>query len=153
MKEKQKHKYTGERLSPVRAYGIRALVEAGVSQREIARKEHVSTNTVQAIKYSDRFDANRVEAIKKNLSASWYTTAGRSLERITDQKLDQSSAAQLAVISAVATDKARLIEGKATSRTEYADKSDLEIQAEIKKLEDELGAIETEGAVDAELSP
>ena len=131
--------HTGTRMSSAKAYAIRALVDAGFSKRKIAEKEHISVNTVNAIKNSDRFDPQRVDRIKANLSAHFYDTVNRSLETITQEKLDKSSALQLMTVAAIGTDKARLIEGKATSRTEYMSVEDKAVQDEIARLEVELG--------------
>lgn len=137
VKKKQK-RYTGDRIAPARAYAIRALVESGFSRAEIARRDHVSNNTIAAIEKSDRFDPQRVERIKQGLSAHFYDRVNSALETITQEKLDKSTALQLMTVAAIGTDKARLIEGKATARTEYVDASDQAIDDEIARLEGEL---------------
>jgi len=136
---KPKKRNTGERMAPARAYAIRALVESGFNKREICKREHVSINTVNAIKNSPRFDPQRVDRIKQNLSAQWYDTGHRALNEISDQKLSESSALQLATVAAISTDKARLIEGKSTSRTEYVNAEDQAVNDEIARLEAEVG--------------
>ncbi len=131
-------RFTGERIATARAYAIRALVESGMTKKEIARREHISTNTIRAIQKSEKFDPQRVDRIKQGLAGKWYETADRAIDRIDDTKLQQSTALQLGTLAAISTDKARLIEGKATSRTEYVDASDQEINDEIARLEGEL---------------
>jgi hypothetical protein len=136
--KKKSKRFTGDRIAPARAYAIRALVDSGFPIEEIARREHLSKNTVYAIKKDDRFDPQRVERIKGNLSAHFYDTAHRSLEGVTDEKIEKSSGLQLVTMAAISTDKARLIEGKATARTEYMSAEDQSVQDEIARLEGEL---------------
>ena len=143
-------RFTGDRIAPARAYAIRALVESGMTKKEIAKREHISPNTIRAIQKSDKFDPQRVEHIKQNLAANWYQTADRAINAITDAKLEQSTALQLGTLGAISTDKARLIEGKATVRTEYVDSSDQAINDEIARLEGELAQWKSGDIVNSE---
>jgi len=147
---KKEKRYTGDRIAPARAYAIRALVDSGYSKKEICKREHVSINTVRAIQNSNRFDPARVDSIKQNLAAKWYQTADSAIDNIDATKLKQSSALQLATVAAISTDKARLIEGKATSRTEYMNVEDQAVNDEIARLEGELGAWERGDIVNTE---
>ncbi len=137
--KKYKKRFTGERMAPARAYAIRALADSGYSKTEICKREHISLNTIKAIQKSDKFDPARVDRIKHNLAAKWYQTADSAIDNIDATKLKASSALQLATVAAISTDKARLIEGKATSRTEYLDVADVALNDEIARLESELG--------------
>lgn len=139
VKKKPKGRYTGERMAPARAYAIRALVDSGFPKPEICRREHISKNTLKAIETSDKFDPQRIDRIKSSLSAHFYDTAHRSLEGVTPEKIEKASGLQLVTMAAISTDKARLIEGKATSRTEYLSVEDMALNTEIQRLEGELG--------------
>ena len=117
---------------------IKALLETGKSERSTAKLSGVSRETVRAVKEAKNLDPQAVDRIKKGLSAKFYDIADRSLDHITDDKLKGAQPSQLIMTAGIATDKARLIEGKATSRTEYVDASDQEINEEIARLEGEL---------------
>ena len=117
---------------------IKALLETGASERKTARLSGVSRETVRAVKECKTLDPERVDRIKKGLSAKFYDVADRSLDHISDEKLKGAQPSQLIMTAGIATDKARLIEGKATTRTEFVDASDQEINDEIAKLEGEL---------------
>jgi len=118
---------------------IKALLETGKSERSTAKLSGVSRETVRAVKEAKNLDPQAVDRIKKGLSAKFYDVADRSLDHITDEKLKGAQPSQLIMTAGIATDKARLIEGKATARTEYVDASDQEINDEIARLEGELG--------------
>lgn len=118
---------------------IKALLETGKSERSTAKLSGVSRETVRAVNQCQTLDPQRVDRIKKGLSAKFYDVADRSLDHISDDKLKNAQPSQLIMTAGIATDKARLIEGKATTRTEYVDASDKEINDEIERLEGELG--------------
>jgi hypothetical protein len=129
---------------------IKALVESGTSERKAAKLSGVSRETVRAVKESKNLDPEAVDRIKKGLAAKFYSVADRSIDNITDEKLKHAQPSQLIMTAGIATDKARLIEGKATARTEYVDASDKEINDEIERLEGELGKWERGEVVNGE---
>lgn len=129
---------------------IRALLETGKSERSTAKLSGVSRETVRAVKEARNLDPQAVDRIKRGLAGKFYDVTDRSLDHITNEKLKSSSSVQLATTAAIALDKARLIEGKATARTEYVDASDKEINDEITRLEGELGRWERGEVVNAE---
>ena len=126
------------RLPLAQQLAIKALLESGKSERSTALLSGVSRNTVRAVNKCTTLDPDKVNTIKNGLAGKLYHTADRSIDSITDDKLDKSSAVQAMTTAAIAIDKARLIEGKATSRTELVDASDQEINEEIARLESEL---------------
>ena len=128
------------RLPLAQQLAIKALLDSGKSERSTAILSGVSRNTVRAVNKCTTLDPARVDTIKQGLAGKLYNTADRSIDSISDDKLEKSSAVQAMTTAAIAIDKARLIEGKATSRTEFVDSSDQEINDEIARLEGELGA-------------
>jgi hypothetical protein len=146
------------RLPVAQQLAIKALLETGKSERHTARLSGVSRETVRAVKEAKNLDPQAVDRIKKGLSAKFYDVADRSLDHITDDKLKGAQPSQLIMTAGIATDKARLIEGKATARTEYVDASDKEIEDEIARLEGELtqwrnGDVVNAGLEEAQATP
>ena len=131
-----------------------ALLEQGRTIGRVAKEMGVSRQVVKSVKAQpERWDRALVDAIKNKLAGKFYRIANRSIDAITDSKLQSASAAQLILVSATATDKARLIEGQATQRVAYESVADRELQDEIAKLEGELealkgSAIEVEGSIE-----
>ncbi len=115
--------------------GIKALLESGYSVNKVAKMAKVCEMTVRAVKKLETLDLDRVTRIKKNLGNKFYATADRALDHVTDTKLKDASAPQLMMTAGIALDKARLIEGKATSRVEFQDADDKDLEAEIAALE------------------
>ena len=93
---------------------------AGQSYQQIADSQGVAKQTVY-----DRIsgilkqlpNAEELATIKKDTADHFAVTAYRSLAAITDEKLANSSARDLAIIAGVTTDKNRLISGQSTSNT------------------------------------
>jgi hypothetical protein len=129
---------------------IKALLETGKSERYTAKLSGVSRATVRAVRDCRKLDPDAVTRIKNGLAAKFYDVTDRALENVTDDKLRASSSVQLMTTAAIGVDKARLIEGKATSRTEYVNASDKEIDEEIVRLEGELGKWERGEILNAE---
>ena len=116
----------------------KALLESGASVRKAAKLSGLALDTVRAIRDCKTLDPDRVARIKEGMAGKLYDTANRSIDSITDDKLAKSTAVQAMTTAAIAIDKARLIEGKATARTEYVDATDQQINDEIARLEGEL---------------
>lgn len=126
------------RLPLAKQLAIKALLEIGKSERQTAKLSGVSRDSVRAVNKRRDLDPKLVDRIKSGLAAKFYDAADRSLDHISHEKLAKSTSVQLMTTAAIGVDKARLIEGKATSRTEYVDATDKEINEEIAKLEAEL---------------
>lgn len=138
------------KLPTAQQLAIKALLESGHSERSTAKLSGVSRETVRAVQRAKNLDPQQVDRIKAGLAGKLYDTADRSIDSITDEKLQRSTAVQAMTTAAIAIDKARLIEGKATARTEYVDASDKEIADEIGRLEGELAKWERGEIVNAE---
>ena len=91
-------------------------VKSTKTTRQVAKEYGVSNATVTALEHDERLKAKLAHAdhIKKALSADLYITAQRSLDAITDERLQKVNAYQNAIITATCLDKARLIEGSST---------------------------------------
>lgn len=138
------------RLPIAQQLAIKALLESGKSERFTAKITKNSRETVRAVNKCQTLDPQLVDRIKSGLAAQFYGVVDRSLQSITDDKLKASTAQQLMMVAAIGTDKARLIDGKVTARTEYVNASDKEINDEIARLEGELGKWESGEVVNAE---
>jgi hypothetical protein len=129
---------------------IKALLSTGKSERQTALLSGVSRASVHAVDKRKDLDPEVVNRIKAGLASKLYDVADRSLDHITDDKMGKSTSVQLMTTAAIGIDKARLIEGKTTSRTEYVNASDQAINDEIARLEGELGKWERGEVVNAE---
>lgn len=124
---------------PSKVASVLAMDQMGVPRNEIARREHMGKATVYAIlKQGDHMDQAIVERVKKNLAAHFMVTAERSLQHITDEKLEKATANALMWTAGVATDKALLLDGKPTSRVEFQSAADQEMAAQVEALQAEL---------------
>lgn len=141
------------RLPIAQQLAVKALLECGKSERHTAKLSGISRETVRAIKYCKSLDPQAVDRIKNGLAGKFYGIVDRSLDAIDNGKLDGSTAQQLMMVAAIGTDKARLIEGKATSRTEHLNASDQELNDEIARLEGELVKWEDGAIVKGETVP
>lgn len=129
---------------------VKALLESGKSERHTSKLAKVSRATVRAVNKCKSLDPQLVDRIKLGLASKLYEVADRSLDHITDDKMEKSTSVQLMTTAAIGIDKARLIEGKSTSRTEFVDASDQAINDEIVRLEAELGKWESGQVVNSE---
>lgn len=137
---KKKYRYpTGARLGRMAIMTIKAMSKMGYSRNEIARAEKVSVNTVTGVlSRMSEYPSDLVELVKKTASSAYWVNARRSMDFIDDEKLAKSSAVQLATVSAIMVDKALLLDGKPTSRTEHVSASDPELEKQIEALETQL---------------
>jgi hypothetical protein len=133
--------HTGNRLPESKLFAIKGLLEAGYSCRRTAAMARCSLSTVIAVKRRPELDPDVVTNIKRHLSGKFYRIADESLDGITDEKLQKASAPQLMTMAAIGIDKARLIEGQTTERTEFVNWTDRQLEAEIAQLEAELEKI------------
>jgi hypothetical protein len=124
-------KPNGKGIGEERSALIQALHSMGVPKSVIADKLDLSRTTVHFIAEAGINNPELVEQVKKRMSAKWWLLASNAVSAITAEKLMDSSAAQLAMVAGIATDKARLIDGEPTAFIGFIDKSDGEIQAEI----------------------
>lgn len=110
----------GRRLTPTEQLMIRA--EKGVKSVRVTAKEYgVCPDTVQRIFNSDEMQLKQeqITRVKESMSGNLYLTAHRSIEIVND-KIEDASASQAAVIAGIMIDKARLIEGQSTANHAHA---------------------------------
>jgi hypothetical protein len=103
------------RLSPLQKIMIMADKETGLSALKVSIKHGVSKHTVQRVWKDDQIVARKKEIslIKESMADDLYLTAHRSVKQV-NEKLDETTASQAAVITGIMLDKARLLEGKST---------------------------------------
>jgi hypothetical protein len=148
------------RTSPSKIAAVLAMDQLGIPRAEIARREKMGKDTLYvALKQGQHVDQRIVEQVKKNIAAHFWVSAERSLQHITDDKLEKASANALMWTAGVATDKALLLEGKPTQRIEYQGTEDRDAAARIEELEAELdgwkdgSVMNVEGSLEGEGVP
>jgi hypothetical protein len=94
---------------------IKAEHNTGKSKADVARKYSVAESTVARLWKDDKLGTMKQELalIKESMADDLYLTAHRSVKQVND-KLDETTASQAAVITGIMLDKARLLEGKST---------------------------------------
>lgn len=102
---------TLERIPHQTQVAIRGFQLAGFTHQRIKKMLDVSLDVVRYIARQNPSNTEEVDAFKKGLIAESYGIARRSAIRVTDEKLDNCSAPQLAMVSGIFIDKARDIEG------------------------------------------
>jgi hypothetical protein len=135
-------------VPPSKVASVLAMDQLGLSKVEMAAREKISRTTVYAIlKQGDHLNPEVTEQVKKHLAAHYWVSAERSLQHITDEKLQKASANALMWTAGVATDKALLLEGKPTARVEFKAAVDPELEAQLSAVQAELDGWK-DGAVD-----
>lgn len=130
---------TGSRLPPSKIGAALAMYQMGVPITEIAAREHMSKNTISSlVKQGDQTNPAIVDRVKKYLASHFYITAERSLQAITDEKLEKAGVSALAMVAGISTDKGLLLEGKPTARVEFKGSKDDALEDEINALEAEV---------------
>lgn len=113
----------GKRLSPSHKLAIKAeAIVTGDSVNAIAVRNQLHPDTVKAIIEDSRvavLKPDQLDILKASMIGSWHLTGKRALSAITDDKLEQASALQLATVAGISTDKARLMEDKSTSNVSH----------------------------------
>ena len=134
---------TGKQIDAARVDALHGLLAAGYSQRACVKMLRLSSHTVNALARKVPPCAEKVAAIKNGLAAKKWDVADRSSDAITDDKLLKMNAYQLSMISAINTDKALLLEGKATIIVNYQEiKGDIiDIDAKILAAEQEIAEL------------
>lgn len=87
------------------------LLAQHIPYRKIAKALDISPSTVTALAKRIPANAADVDMFKKALIARVYSISGRSMDFITDDKLDKMNALQLMTIGAIGIDKGRDMEG------------------------------------------
>lgn len=89
----------------------RALFDLGFTIREVTRKAGISNDTAMAIKRRCDYNSDSLEQLKKILPNKFYGLANESLNHLSPEKLEKCSAPQLMMVTGIAIDKARDMEG------------------------------------------
>lgn len=129
--KKQRYSHPGvsrKHLSTGRKLAIKAMLDSGISQYQVAILENVSTSTVNMISKDQslrELDPQIVEKTKKMLASRFYVLADRSIDKAMQEKrIDKMSSYQLTMMGAVSTDKARLMDGLSTENVSVRSFSD-----------------------------
>lgn len=145
--------HTGNQVPPDRKQIVVGLLQAGLPIEKIAKALKMSNSTVIALKNKkDEIVApDTLVSIKKGLAAKFWQKADNSLNNITDDKLATLKADRLAVTAAILTEKALLMEGKATNIVDYRALSDdiIDVDAQIVALEAKVAAVQPSKLIDA----
>lgn len=136
--------HTGNQINPDRKQVVIGLLHAGYTVERIAKALKMSPNSIVALKSKkdEIVAADKLDSIKKGLAAKFWQKADNSLNNITDEKLLKLNADRLAVTAAILTEKALLMEGKATNIVDYRALSEdiIDVDAQIVELEKKVAA-------------
>ena len=102
---------TLERIPHDKQVAVHGLLAQNYPYRKIAKALDISPTTVTAIAKRIPNNPEDVDTFKKALIARVYAISGRSMDFITDDKLDRMNALQLMTIGAIGIDKGRDMEG------------------------------------------
>lgn len=87
---------------------VAALLAQNIPYRSITETTGISSSTIAKIKSKDLASAERAEKVKRGLRNRWALLADQALTTLTDDKLADASAKDLAYIAAKATEMAGL---------------------------------------------
>lgn len=113
-----KPKYIRQTITTGKKIAIKAMLDQGMSQWQVAHIEQVSRATVNRIANDPELDNLRsdiVEKTKSMLSSRFYVLADRSIDKAMEEdRIDKLNSYQLTMMGAVSVDKARLMDGMST---------------------------------------
>lgn len=105
-------------MSTGRKLVVKAMLESGLSYRQIAASENISLDTVHSIAYDPEIvelTPGLLDKTKRMLAGRAYLLADRSISKAGEEdRLDKMNAYQLTIMSSVMIDKARLMDGQST---------------------------------------
>ncbi len=104
----KKPRSTNLRISATKQTVVAALLSQNVPHRSITESTGVSAATIQKIKHKDLASSEQAEKVKRGLRNRWALLADQALTTLTDDKLADASAKDLAYIAAKATEMAGL---------------------------------------------
>lgn len=87
---------------------VAAMLSQQIPYRSIQESVGISLNTIQKVKHQELASSEQAERIKKGLRNRWAVLADASLSTLTEDKLADASAKDLAYIAAKATEMAGL---------------------------------------------
>ncbi|NJD37378.1 MAG: hypothetical protein FIA89_03505 [Geobacter sp.] len=100
-----------DKLDLLETETIKAALAAGKSVRHVSKLTGRSRPTIDKVKADHKED---IQAMSERLADSFFETAERALAHISDEKLSNSNARDLGILSGVMVDKARLLSGEST---------------------------------------
>lgn len=115
----RRSKVTLNRIPAGKAISIRAMLDDGFSYKKIMQELGVCAEVIATVKKSEVLDEDYLERTKSRLTQKYYHLADSTLDFITPEKLESSSAPQLMTVSAIAFDKARLSDGLSTENLTF----------------------------------
>lgn len=136
-------KVHGKRYPITNKVAIMALKDASLSVRQVARLAHVSERQVYRVWNDPEINdlvPDVVSKVKKGLGGLFYKRSLEATLSIDQEKLDESSALQLATVAGIMTEKGRLMEGLSTENVshrgviENLDSERVEIMKRIQNL-------------------
>jgi len=149
-----KHKDSCMRYTTETKLMALAMWSSGMTVKSISRM--LGANYVTVLRWMNDSELlkeaqarNVIEKVKSVLSDKHYMLANTILSRVSDDDIDGAGLKEKVLSSSILIDKARLIEGKSTDNIavlyeniQAMRKQGSELDDEVKKLRDELGAIE-----------
>lgn len=96
----------------------RAAMANGQSERMVARLVGISPSAAHKIKMDLDLSSDYLNELKNALPVKLNELAHRSLDAITQDKLEKSNAYQNVLVSKIAVDEARLVEGLPTKNVQ-----------------------------------
>lgn len=133
----------GKRYSLPHKLAVKALQRSGMSVSQASSLAKMPLRTTIRIWKDPEIDDltnQQVSYIKDGLSKIYYKRALEGLKAIDSEKLSQASALQLMTMSAIGTEKGRLMEGLSTNNVSHNSVIQ-HIDSEVHKITDQLNAI------------
>lgn len=130
----QKAQQKGKRIPFAKRLYARALLDAGMSTHKVGRVVGVSSNTASVIRRDPDLSPEIVQFFKNSIAGRFYKHAHKSLDFITDEKLEKMDAYRLTLTAKIGLDAARLAEGLPT-QTVHVKSVAINLQGELKSLQ------------------
>ena len=137
-------KIHGKHLGIPTRIAIMAMKDSGMTATEVAKKTKCHKSTIVRAWHNpelNELSPQIVQRVKDGLSGLFYKRALGATLAITEEKLSQSSALQLATVAGIMTEKGRLMSGESTSNLshrsviEHISNSVDKLDAQLRELE------------------
>lgn len=118
---------------------VLAMLDAGVSVRDIELKERISSHSIRKIRDDARLrevasGSESMEQVRKSIGNSFYYLADVSLQKASQEsRLNKMNSYQLTGIASLAYDKARLADGLSTEN--------ISIRGVVGHIQNEVGTL------------
>jgi len=144
--------FHGQGVPPHVRAAIRALVDMGASYRDVMEQFGVSRETVRKILREGDINPKLLNRVKEEILTRMWTLASEAISHITPEKLAETKDIyKLALVVAIAVDKARLMEGGSTQNIAIVSKVEHHIE-NIEKIKKEIEEIKSEIEKENELN-